>query len=169
MRYASRVATFETRLGKCPVRVVATSTAVEVLELNPDGPPEYECDDNQPLVRDALGQLTAYFQGRLTEFDLPLEMAGTPFQKRVWDALREIPYGETCSYGELARNIGRPSAVRAVGAANGSNPIAIIVPCHRVIGASGKLVGYGGGLPMKRMLLDLEAEHARRLRKAATR
>jgi methylated-DNA-[protein]-cysteine S-methyltransferase len=141
---------------------------VEVLELNPDGTPEYECDDNQPLVRDALEQLTAYFQGRLTEFDLPLEMAGTPFQKRVWDALREIPYGEICTYGELARNIGRPASVRAVGAANGSNPIAIIVPCHRVIGASGKLVGYGGGLPMKRMLLDLEAEHAQRLRKAAT-
>jgi methylated-DNA-[protein]-cysteine S-methyltransferase len=149
--------------------VVATPTALEALELNPEGPPECECDESQPLVKEALRQLTAYFEGRLTEFDLPLEMAGTPFQRRVWDALREIPYGETSSYGELAQNIGRPSAVRAVGAANGRNPIAIIVPCHRVIGASGKLVGYGGGLPMKRMLLDLEAEHAQRLRKAATR
>jgi methylated-DNA-[protein]-cysteine S-methyltransferase len=96
-------------------------------------------------------------------------MAGTDFQQRVWAALREIPYGRTCSYGDLARSIGKPAAVRAVGAANGRNPIAIIVPCHRVIGAAGKLVGYGGGLPMKRMLLDLEAENVERLRQAATR
>ena len=87
----------------------------------------------------------------------------------MWKALVEIPYGETRSYSDLARSIGKPAAVRAVGAANGRNPIAIIVPCHRVIGASGKLVGYGGGLPMKRMLLDLEAEYAERFRKAAAR
>ena len=168
MRYSSQVATFETRLGKCPVRVVTTPTAVEGVELNPEGPPECECNENQPLVKEALKQFSAYFEGRLTEFDLPLEMAGTPFQKRVWEALREIPYGETCSYKDLALSIGMPSAVRAVGAANGRNPIAIIVPCHRVIGAGGNLVGYGGGLPMKRMLLDLEAENAQRIRNEAT-
>lgn len=120
-------------------------------------------------MREALRQLGAYFSGRLTAFDLPLSMKGTDFQRRVWRALLQIPYGETCSYAELARAIGAPAAVRAVGAANGRNPIAIVVPCHRVIGANGKLVGYGGGLPMKQMLLRLEAEHAERVRQAAAR
>ena len=104
-------------------------------------------------VRDQLGE---YFAGRRRLFDIPLALEGTPFQQRVWNALCEIPYGETISYGELARRIGHPSAVRAVGLANGSNPIAIIVPCHRVIGANGTLTGYGGGLPTKARLLDLE-------------
>jgi methylated-DNA-[protein]-cysteine S-methyltransferase len=103
-------------------------------------------------------QLDEYFAGRRTAFDLPLVMEGTPFQRRVWSALREIPYGETISYGELARRIGRPSAARAVGLANGSNPIAVIVPCHRVIGANGTLTGYGGGIERKRLLLELEAD-----------
>lgn len=101
-------------------------------------------------------QLDAYFSGELTGFDLPLRPTGTPFQRRVWEALRDIPYGKTSSYGELAHRIGRPNAVRAVGAANGRNPIAVIVPCHRVIGADGSLTGYGGGLERKRMLLELE-------------
>jgi methylated-DNA-[protein]-cysteine S-methyltransferase len=102
-------------------------------------------------------QLTEYFDGRRTEFDLPLAPSGSPFQRRVWSALREIPYGETASYGEIARRVGVPSAPRAVGVANGRNPIAVIVPCHRVIGADGTLTGYGGGLERKRLLLDLEA------------
>ncbi|HYM54367.1 MAG TPA: methylated-DNA--[protein]-cysteine S-methyltransferase [Solirubrobacteraceae bacterium] len=102
-------------------------------------------------------QLGEYFAGRRTDFDVPLEMEGTPFQLRVWEALREIGYGETISYGELARRIGNPSASRAVGMANGCNPIAVIVPCHRVIGANGTLTGYGGGVERKRLLLDLEA------------
>ena len=105
-------------------------------------------------------QLDEYFAGSRTEFDLPLKMAGSEFQRRVWRALRDIPYGETASYGEIAMAVGKPEAVRAVGATNGRNPIAVIVPCHRVIGSDGTLVGYGGGLPRKRLLLELEAEHA---------
>jgi methylated-DNA-[protein]-cysteine S-methyltransferase len=101
-------------------------------------------------------QLDEYFAGERLEFDLPLRMEGSPFQREVWAALREIPYGETVSYGELARRIGRPDASRAVGLANGRNPISIVVPCHRVIGASGSLTGYGGGIERKRFLLDLE-------------
>jgi methylated-DNA-[protein]-cysteine S-methyltransferase len=102
-------------------------------------------------------QLDEYFAGRRTTFDVPLRMAGTAFQRRVWSELQEIPYGQSISYGELARRIGIPSASRAVGTANGLNPIAVIVPCHRVIGADGSLTGYGGGLERKRLLLDLEA------------
>lgn len=108
----------------------------------------------------AADQLARYFAGQLTEFDLPLAPAGTRFQRAVWDALRQIPYGETCSYGQLASKIGNPAAVRAVGLANGRNPIALVVPCHRVIGADGSLTGYGGGLDRKRFLLDLEARGA---------
>jgi methylated-DNA-[protein]-cysteine S-methyltransferase len=104
----------------------------------------------------AAEQLAAYFSGELDTFDLPLDPLGTPFQRTVWAALREIPYGETVSYGELAERIGRPSAARAVGLANGRNPIGIIVPCHRVVGAGGGLTGYGGGLERKRFLLDFE-------------
>jgi methylated-DNA-[protein]-cysteine S-methyltransferase len=105
-------------------------------------------------------QLVGYFDGELTEFDLPLAPGGSPFQLRVWTALTEIPYGTTTSYRELAASIGRPDAIRAVGATNGRNPIAVIVPCHRVIGADGSLTGFGGGLERKRLLLELEAAHA---------
>lgn len=105
---------------------------------------------------DAVEQLWAYFAGELTAFDLELELVGTAFQRRVWEALLTIPYGETRSYGEIARQIGAPGAFRAVGLANGHNPIGIIVPCHRVIGTNGSLTGYGGGLDRKRMLLSLE-------------
>jgi len=105
---------------------------------------------------DAVDQLDAYFAGELTDFDVELDMRGTEFQRRVWQALLTIPYGETRSYGEIAEQIGAPGAARAVGLANGHNPIAIIVPCHRVIGASGKLTGYGGGLDRKQTLLELE-------------
>ena len=103
-------------------------------------------------------QLEAYFRGELHDFDLPLSMTGTPFQLEVWKALQGIPYGSTISYAELARRIGNPQAVRAVGAANGKNPVPIVVPCHRVIGSSGKLTGYGGGLHIKEALLNLERE-----------
>lgn len=105
---------------------------------------------------EAARQLEEYFAGRRTSFDLPLAPRGTAFQLEVWQALREIPYGETASYGELADRIGQPKAVRAVGAANGRNPISIVVPCHRVIGAGGALTGYGGGIERKRYLIDLE-------------
>jgi methylated-DNA-[protein]-cysteine S-methyltransferase len=105
-------------------------------------------------VRD---QLDEYFVGRRTSFDVPLTMAGSAFQRRVWSELQRIPFGESISYGELARRIGIPSAARAVGTANRLNPVAVIVPCHRVIGADGSLTGYGGGLERKRFLLDLEA------------
>jgi methylated-DNA-[protein]-cysteine S-methyltransferase len=117
--------------------------------------PEWQRDDD--ALRRVCEQLQAYFAGELRDFNLPLAGAGTAFQQRVWRALREIPYGETISYGELARRIGQPTASRAVGLANGQNPISIVVPCHRVIGANGKLTGYGGGLPRKQWLLRHEA------------
>jgi methylated-DNA-[protein]-cysteine S-methyltransferase len=118
------------------------------------------------VMRETIRQLRLYFAGELQIFDLPLELVGTEFQKKVWAALVTIPYGETRSYTQIAAQIDAPRAVRAVGAANGRNPIPIVVPCHRVIGASGSLVGFGGGLKWKRLLLDLEAKHAGRSRKA---
>jgi len=113
-------------------------------------------EDDGPFEQ-ATAQLGEYFAGERTAFDLALILDGTPFQKRVWNALREIPYATTISYGELARRIGQPRAFRAVGLANGRNPISVIVPCHRVIGADGTLTGYGGGLERKQLLLGLEA------------
>ena len=110
-----------------------------------------------PVLAEAARQLSAYFSGDLRDFDLPLRLRGTPFQTSVWQALREIPYGRTISYGELARAIDRPGAARAVGRANAQNPLAIVVPCHRVIGADGDLTGYAGGLGVKAALLALEA------------
>ena len=107
-------------------------------------------------LADVREQLDAYFAGDLRDVEVPLHLDGTPFQQRVWASLREIPYGETISYGELAAHVGAPGASRAVGLANGRNPVAIIVPCHRVIAADGTLGGYGGGLERKRWLLDLE-------------
>jgi methylated-DNA-[protein]-cysteine S-methyltransferase len=112
-------------------------------------------EDSRPL-QEAIRQLRAYFAGKLEKFDLPLAPQGTPFQRAVWKLLCDIPYGETISYGELARRMGNPKASRAVGLANGANPIAIVIPCHRVIGSDGKLTGYGGGLPLKEKLLALE-------------
>lgn len=108
----------------------------------------------------AKEQLTAYFAGELQKFDLPLKPTGTEFQLAVLEELRKIPYGTTTSYGEIARRIGRPKAVRAVGAANGRNPLPIVIPCHRVIGSGGQLTGFGGGLPTKERLLRLEMEHS---------
>lgn len=108
------------------------------------------------LIDAARRQLCEYFDGRRTTFHVPLAPDGTPFQRRVWDALASIPYGQTISYAELAARVGRPGASRAVGAANGRNPLPIVLPCHRVIGANGALTGFGGGLPTKRFLLELE-------------
>ena len=119
--------------------------------------------ENAKPFADVTRQLRAYFRGALKEFEVPLNMTGTAFQLLVWESLRKIPYGETASYGELARGIGKPEAVRAVGLANGSNPIPIIVPCHRVIGSDGSLTGYGGGLSVKEKLLALESRQLRLL------
>jgi methylated-DNA-[protein]-cysteine S-methyltransferase len=118
----------------------------------------WEADDD--AFRDVVEQLEAYFAGERTNFDVELDMVGTAFQRRVWAALLTIPYGETRSYGEIARQIGSPGAFRAVGLANGHNPIGIIVPCHRVIGSNGSLTGYGGGLDRKRALLELEKKRS---------
>ncbi|MFK4146505.1 methylated-DNA--[protein]-cysteine S-methyltransferase [Streptomyces sp. NPDC004065] len=111
--------------------------------------------DDTPFAA-AKEQLSAYFAGELRTFTIPLRLRGTPFQLKVWEQLRAIPYGETRSYGQLAHALGNPGASRAVGLANGRNPIGVIVPCHRVVGATGSLTGYGGGLPRKRRLLDFE-------------
>jgi methylated-DNA-[protein]-cysteine S-methyltransferase len=117
--------------------------------------PDWQEDDE--AFADARGQLDEYFYGRRTDFDLQLALEGSSFQRRVWRALQDIPYGETISYGEQARRLGPPATPRNVGATNGRNPISIIVPCHRVVGSDGSLTGYGGGLERKRLLLDLEA------------
>jgi len=113
-------------------------------------------DADHPVLAQAERQLAEYFAGTRSRFDLALDFAGTAFQKQVWEALLTIPYGQTRSYGQIAAQIGRPAAVRAVGAANGRNPISIVAPCHRVIGASGGLTGFAGGLAAKRKLLELE-------------
>ena len=122
--------------------------------------PEDDWIYNEKPFAAARQQLTEYFDGKRREFDLPLKLSGTEFQLSVLEALQNIPYGETSSYSDIAERIGRPKAVRAVGAANGRNPIPIIVPCHRVIGSHGDLTGFGGGLDTKEALLRLEAEHS---------
>ncbi len=141
-----------------PLLLTAEDGRLSSLRMAPAAPPDgARRDDGEAVLVAARDQLDDYFAGVRTEFDLPLGTAGTPFQRAVWDALRAIPYGETRSYGELAAAIGRPGASRAVGLANGRNPVAIVVPCHRVIGADGSLTGFGGGLDRKRHLLALEA------------
>jgi methylated-DNA-[protein]-cysteine S-methyltransferase len=129
-------------------------TALNALHM--DGTPASGWERDEDAFAEVRAQLGEYFAGDRRDFDVDLALDGTPFQREVWSALRAIPYGETISYGELARRVNRPWASRAVGAANGRNPVAIIVPCHRVIGADGTLTGYGGGLERKRTLLDLE-------------
>jgi len=119
--------------------------------------PSHEWIEDRTPFKEAIRQLEAYFEGKLKDFDVPLVLDGTEFQLLVWNNLRKIPYGETVSYGQLARRIGSPEAARAVGLANGSNPIPIIIPCHRVIGSNGNLTGFGGGLPVKKKLLALES------------
>jgi methylated-DNA-[protein]-cysteine S-methyltransferase len=130
-------------------------TELRSVEMAPHFPPDGARHDPEALA-DAVAQLGEYFAGERLSFDLALAPVGTPFQQKVWAALREIPYGRTASYGELAAEIGQPTASRAVGLANGRNPIAVVVPCHRVIGRDGTLTGFGGGLDRKRWLLEHE-------------
>ena len=139
-----------------PLRLVSNGDALTELWLPGSFPTERNGETDR-VLRDAGEQLSAYFEGRLRVFDLPLAPRGTSFQLRVWNALLRIPYGRTMSYAEIAAFIDAPGKARAVGAANGNNPIAIIIPCHRVIGSHGELVGYGGGLDTKRYLLELES------------
>ncbi|HET7504220.1 MAG TPA: methylated-DNA--[protein]-cysteine S-methyltransferase [Kofleriaceae bacterium] len=147
------MATVRSPIG--PLRLYAARDQLVGLYL-PDRPAPDGASGRSRVLREAAAQLAEYFAGRRRAFALDLALHGTGFQRSVWDALRTIPYGETRSYAELARAIGRPAAPRAVGAANGANPISIIVPCHRLIGADGSLTGYGGGLAAKRWLLDHE-------------
>jgi methylated-DNA-[protein]-cysteine S-methyltransferase len=153
--------TFYTRMESPlgPLLLTSDGLALTMMAMHDQkhsaAPQAHWVQDEAPFA-EACSQLEDYFSGRLRQFDLPLAPAGTPFQRRVWDALLDIPYGETQSYADIARRIGSPKACRAVGLANGQNPIAIIIPCHRVIGANGKLTGYGGGLPRKQFLLELE-------------
>jgi methylated-DNA-[protein]-cysteine S-methyltransferase len=148
---------FESPIG--PLLLAGDSKALRRVSFESSkrsSPPPAEWKLNRAAFAEVIRQLQAYFRGELKEFDVPLAMEGTEFQLRVWNALREIPYGETVSYAQLAGRIGNPKAVRAVGLANGSNPIPIIVPCHRVIGSDGSLTGFGGGLSTKKKLLELE-------------
>ncbi len=141
------------------VRLTASAEGIRAIQFRLGETAEGNCNEANPLLAEADRQLRAYFAGDLRAFELPLDLHGTDFQIRVWRQLEAIPYGEFRSYAEVAQAIGAPQAVRAVGAANGANPVPIVVPCHRVIGSSGKLVGYGGGLELKRRLLDLESRN----------
>jgi methylated-DNA-[protein]-cysteine S-methyltransferase len=159
-RYAS---TFDTPLGTF-VAAVDGAGALLAIDFDERGPISTWEDvvHDERRLRPVARALERYFAGELREFELELAPEGTPFQRRVWGELRRIPYGETIAYSELARRLGDPRAVRAVGRANGANPIPIVVPCHRVIGADGTLTGYAGGLERKRALLALEAKHCGR-------
>ena len=148
------------------LRIVERDGAIVAIEFFPfrqpaDGRPLGARSDEEPVLAEAVRQLTAYFARELTDFDLPLAPVGTEFQRRVWEQLEKIAYGETASYGEIAGRLGMTNAAsRAVGLANGRNPIPIVIPCHRVIGADGTLTGYAGGLERKQVLLDLERTDA---------
>lgn len=144
-----------------PLMLVSDGTALTAVRFDGESGAGDATTTEDPVLTAAREQLEAFLSGERREFDVPLRPAGTPFQQEVWTALREIPYGETMGYGELAARLGRPAAARAVGLANGRNPLPVIVPCHRVIGASGALTGYGGGLERKRFLLGLEARVSR--------
>lgn len=137
------------------LRLVSDGAALTAIEFRARGPVGDPATAH-PLLRRAARQLAEYFAGRRRAFDLPLAPQGTPFQRMVWEALLTVPYGETASYGAIARRVGRPTAVRAVGAANGANPLPIVVPCHRIVGSDGSLTGYAGGLGIKERLLELE-------------
>lgn len=144
------------RLAATPAGLASISFADET-GMPPPGP-AWIHDPASPVLRRAASQLGEYFAGRLRVFDLPLSPSGTPFQHAVWKAIATVPAGETISYTELARRAGHPGSFRAVGAATGRNPLAIVVPCHRIVGADGSLTGYAGGLARKRALLALEGE-----------
>lgn len=147
-----------------PLQLHSDGVHLTTLYMRSSVPTSCPPEPDLPVLQRTTAQLNEYFRGEREEFDLPLALGGTSFQQRVWSELQQIPYGTTISYGELARRIGQPTASRAVGLANGQNPISIIVPCHRVIGSTGKLTGYGGGLERKKLLLQHESEH--RWRKA---
>lgn len=155
MRYMMAV---ETPVGE--IWLVQEGDALVLLSLPGEGVPSGEIGET-PLLAEAAAQIRDFFEGRRAEFDLPLDARGTPFQKAVWVELQRIPAGETRSYRDVAKAVGRPGASRAVGSANHRNPLPLLIPCHRVIGAGGELVGYGGGLPVKQRLLELEAEFYR--------
>ena len=151
--------TIESPVGK--LKLVASDKALVAILWEKDGPrrvrlSELVANDRHPVLVEAERQLGEYFAGKREKFSIALDMRGTRFQKNVWEALLAIPFGETRSYGQLAKQLGNPRATRAVGAANGKNPVSIIVPCHRVIGSSGKLTGFAGGLEAKARLLSLE-------------
>lgn len=139
-----------------PLTLVAAEAGLQELRWGDEHPADATDAPDHPVLQQAIAQLAAYFEGERTTFDLPLDMQGTPFQKAVWDLLLTIPYGETTTYGALAESLGDPGKARAVGLANGKNPVSIIVPCHRVIGSSGALTGFAGGLDTKAFLLRLE-------------
>jgi len=146
---------YNTKVGR--IGIEENGIAITKLDfINKDVQEEIIEENETSLLKEAIKQLNEYLEGKRSSFDLPLEPKGTEFQKKVWNALKEIPFGETRSYGEIAKIIGNEKASRAVGMANNKNPIAIMVPCHRVIGANGKLVGYAGGLDLKEKLLELE-------------
>jgi methylated-DNA-[protein]-cysteine S-methyltransferase len=141
------------------VLIASDGDAVTAISFASEPPAQSERADEHPVLADARAQLTAYFARERTDFDLPIRLRGTPFQLRVWEALRDIPYGTTTGYGAIAGRLGMSrGSARAVGLANATNPVAIVVPCHRVIGSNGKLVGYAGGLDRKRTLLALERD-----------
>ncbi|MCK9547119.1 MAG: methylated-DNA--[protein]-cysteine S-methyltransferase [Sphaerochaeta sp.] len=145
-------ASYQSPLG--PMILKADDEALCFLEFGTT-----DSDDRNAIIEATMAELDEYYQGKRTEFTLPLRAVGTPFQMKVWQALSTIPYGETRSYGQIAAQVDNPKGSRAVGMANNRNPISIIIPCHRVIGADGKLVGYGGGLDKKVWLLDFEQRH----------
>jgi methylated-DNA-[protein]-cysteine S-methyltransferase len=148
----------ETPIGR--ITVTGSASAITRVDFDADALPEQDPALVPDVVRDCVQQLAEYFEGRRREFSVRLDPPGTPFQQRVWHALLAIPFGQTTTYGALASELGDPKTIRAVGRANGQNPIAIIVPCHRVIGSDGSLVGYGGGLWRKRWLLEHEGRAA---------
>lgn len=149
---------FESSL--CPFIVAENNGAITHIYLRDAALPADAVEGLTPLLLLAQAQLLEYCAGTRRQFDLPLAPEGTPFQRKIWDALQTIPYGETCTYGHIAAQTGNPRACRAVGGANNRNPISVVIPCHRVVGADGSLVGYGGGLDLKVRLLDLERQHA---------
>ena len=149
---------YNTKIGE--IAIEENGVAITRLYfVNKDLEKEVEIKEETALKKKAIKEIKEYLEGKRNSFDLPLEPEGTEFQKMVWNVLREIPYGETRSYGEIAKLIGNEKASRAVGMANNKNPIMIIIPCHRVIGVNGKLVGYAGGLDVKEKLLNMEKNH----------
>ena len=140
-----------------PLTVVSSEKGVASIQFGASVPRGVSQDES--ANRETVQQLTEYFEGKRTQFDIPLDLEGTAFQKAVWQELLRIPYGETRSYGDIAKAIGKPGAARAVGMANHDNPIAVVVPCHRVVGQNGSLTGYAGGLQLKAQLLSIESQH----------